>query len=330
MTNQQQENPYETLRRLAKAAGDALNADVVIYSGVLERPSADKLIIGCKSYGSHTNVLLILSTYGGDPDAAYRIARFLQARYERFTLFVNGYCKSAGTLIALGADELVMSEFGELGPLDTQVKDPNEVGERSSGLDVSAALAELQELSYDAFNANFRKLRDEFEFTAKTAVEVATAMSIGLFKEVYGQIEPMQLGQNARAVRIALDYGERLLGNRARANATTESARRLVISYNSHSFVIDGQEARTLFTRVRGPHAVEAAVADYMMFATRQPWHLGDEPFIFCYGKEVADVAGDAEASAGDAPRVSREDGGASQGTPEVSSNSRTEAGQPS
>jgi ClpP class serine protease len=40
---------------------------------------------------------------------------------------VSGYCKSAGTLIALGANELAFGEHGELGPLDVQIAKRDEV-----------------------------------------------------------------------------------------------------------------------------------------------------------------------------------------------------------
>ena len=33
------------------------------------------------------------------------------------------HCKSAGTLLALGADEIIMSNLSELGPLDIQLPD---------------------------------------------------------------------------------------------------------------------------------------------------------------------------------------------------------------
>ena len=46
-------------------------------------------------------ILLILVTEGGNPDAAFRIARTLQCMYEHFYCAISGFCKSAGTLIAL-------------------------------------------------------------------------------------------------------------------------------------------------------------------------------------------------------------------------------------
>lgn len=67
-------------------------------------------------------------------------------QYERFTLFVSGLCKSAGTLVAVGAHELIMSDYGELGPLDVQMPKQDAVWEMQSGLTVMSTLNTLTEL----------------------------------------------------------------------------------------------------------------------------------------------------------------------------------------
>jgi len=49
-------------------------------------------------------------------------------------LYVFGYCKSAGTLVAVAADQIVMSEFGQFGPLDVQLSDKNEIFGQTAAL----------------------------------------------------------------------------------------------------------------------------------------------------------------------------------------------------
>lgn len=72
-------------------------------------------------------MLFMLVTTGGDADAAYRLATTLQNHYETITCYVTGYCKSAGTLVAIGAHSLVMSDCGELGPVDVQLYKEDEI-----------------------------------------------------------------------------------------------------------------------------------------------------------------------------------------------------------
>jgi ClpP class serine protease len=64
---------------------------------------------------------LILHTPGGLVLASLQIARALSKRPGKVTVFVPHYAMSGGTLLALAADRIVMSEFAVLGPVDPQV-----------------------------------------------------------------------------------------------------------------------------------------------------------------------------------------------------------------
>lgn len=64
---------------------------------------------------------IILHTPGGLVIAAGQIARALKAYKGRVTVFVPHYAMSGGTLIALAADEIVMSDHAVLGPVDPQI-----------------------------------------------------------------------------------------------------------------------------------------------------------------------------------------------------------------
>jgi ClpP class serine protease len=64
---------------------------------------------------------LVLHTPGGVVLPSLQIARAIKARRGKVTVFVPHYAMSGGTLIALAADEIVMSEHAVLGPIDPQV-----------------------------------------------------------------------------------------------------------------------------------------------------------------------------------------------------------------
>jgi len=64
---------------------------------------------------------LVLHTPGGLVLAALQIARAIPKHKGKVTAFVPHYAMSGGTLIALAADEIVMSEYAVLGPLDPQL-----------------------------------------------------------------------------------------------------------------------------------------------------------------------------------------------------------------
>src|ERR1700722_12532736 len=64
---------------------------------------------------------LVLHTPGGLVLAATQIARAVLKREGKVTVFVPHYAMSGGTLIALAAKEIVMSEDAVLGPVDPQL-----------------------------------------------------------------------------------------------------------------------------------------------------------------------------------------------------------------
>lgn len=118
----------------ANTIAKQLDADVILINSPIARPLDDDVIELCRERNRRESVVLLLVTEGGDADAAFRIARCLQDNYKRFSLFVSGYCKSAGTLVALGATELIIADTGELGPLDVQMSKPDELAQTQSGL----------------------------------------------------------------------------------------------------------------------------------------------------------------------------------------------------
>jgi ClpP class serine protease len=64
---------------------------------------------------------LVLHTPGGLVLAALQIAKAVSEHKAKVTVFVPHYAMSGGTLIALAADEIVMSNHSVLGPIDPQL-----------------------------------------------------------------------------------------------------------------------------------------------------------------------------------------------------------------
>ena len=64
---------------------------------------------------------IILHTPGGLVLAALQIARAIHKHKGKVTAFVPHYAMSGGSLIAMAASEIVMSEYAVLGPVDPQL-----------------------------------------------------------------------------------------------------------------------------------------------------------------------------------------------------------------
>lgn len=201
---------------------------------------------------SADRALLIIGTPGGDPDAGFRIARALQHTYpkEGFDALVPRYCKSAGTLVLLGAKKLYMADRSELGPLDIQIKKGDELFGRNSGLDINQAVDFLKDEAVSTFSAYMYKLVRQ-GLSTKVATDIATKLVNGLFNPIAAQIEPLRLAEMQRATTVTYAYGNRLAdvgGNVAPGGLET-----LVGGYPSHGFVIDRREARAIFKVVESP-----------------------------------------------------------------------------
>lgn len=65
---------------------------------------------------------IVLHTPGGLVLAALQVARAIHKHQGKVTAFVPHYAMSGGTLIALAASEIVMSEYAVLGPVDPQLR----------------------------------------------------------------------------------------------------------------------------------------------------------------------------------------------------------------
>jgi hypothetical protein len=226
---------------------DTNDGDIYLFSAEVNDNTADVLIQLIRSHEDRRkNCILILTTNGGDPDAGYRIVRLIKRYYERLILYVYGSCKSTGTLIALGADEIVMGDFGEFGPLDIQLTRDDEMS-NTSGLSYLQSLTQLNEQIFRSFEVNFLNLKQKSSntITTRTAAEIGTKLAVGLISQISAQLDPVKLGEVHRAIKIADAYGKRLCTN------NEKNLSKLIVGYPSHSFVIDIDEAQTLFANVK-------------------------------------------------------------------------------
>ena len=265
------EKTQEIMRRIV----DTSNVDILLFNAPIERDRDRRMISRCHKHKCKPNLLMLLVTEGGNPDAAYRIARCLQDRYEKFTCFVSGYCKSAGTLLLLGANELVFSEHGEIGPLDIQLAKKDELWESESGLTVMTAMSSLHENAQEAFDHFFISVssRSGGRITVRTASEIAAKLTQALYSPISGQIDPIHMGEVYRSMAIAREYGKRLM--QKSKNFNNETLNELISNYPSHGFVIDKEEASEKFRNVRfcteDEGALVAELGDLAQIALDRP-----------------------------------------------------------
>ena len=67
------------------------------------------------------NVDLLIVSSGGDPMVAWRTISILREKVRDIAVLVPSMAYSAATFLAMGADEIIMHPFGNLGPIDPQI-----------------------------------------------------------------------------------------------------------------------------------------------------------------------------------------------------------------
>src|SRR5882724_12937042 len=82
---------------------------------------AEDVMRACEMTDAELPLDIVLHTPGGLVLAALQIARAIRSHRGKVTVFVPHYAMSGGTLIALAADEIVMSPHAVLGPVDPEL-----------------------------------------------------------------------------------------------------------------------------------------------------------------------------------------------------------------
>lgn len=89
----------------------------------LEINDAHRMLREIRKIPVDKNILLIIHSPGGQLLAGMQIAKMLKEWKGRVTVVVPYYAMSAGTLIALSADEIIASKTTAFGPIDPQIMD---------------------------------------------------------------------------------------------------------------------------------------------------------------------------------------------------------------
>jgi len=225
---------------------------------------------------------IVLCSLGGDLEAAYLVVRQLRKRFKELTGFVPFYAKSAATLVALGMDNLVLGEFGELGPLDTQL-DESQPGEKPSPKSALNRFKAIEQAHYKAlefFNIATSLILRQAGVNIPDAVNMAIPMTKAVSDPLLSQIDPHKLGESARALDVGNRYAMRVLKEYRgwEHERASEVVDQLVNGYPSHGFIIDREELGRLKLESREPNEQEAPIMEELFEALLESVMNGSLP----------------------------------------------------
>lgn len=208
----------------------------------------DSLNLVKEQVGSNSadHLFLTIQSYGGDPFATVGIMRFLHERFKKISAVIPHHAMSAGTLMALGTDEIFMTPEAMLGPLDLPIEHPSD-GSRISAGDLHKSVTEVAALSDAIAKNRFRVLREEFRLGKAEAAHVAFETATAFVQPIIQNIDPYHLQKSYREIRIGMKYAFDLLSSRMMSNNEQQAVKTaidLVDGFPAHEFGIFASDAR--------------------------------------------------------------------------------------
>ena len=108
----------DKLREIAQHCG----ADTLTIYGPISAPVGQQVRLALESIDERQDELLvIIDTAGGLAEVAERIVDTLRHHYKKIKFLVPDKAMSAGTILVMSGDAIIMDYFSRLGPVDPQV-----------------------------------------------------------------------------------------------------------------------------------------------------------------------------------------------------------------
>lgn len=178
--------------------------------------------------------LLIVSS-GGDPMVAWRTISILREKVSEIAVLIPQMAYSAATLLSLGADEIIMHPFGNLGPIDPQIT-VNRKGPDGKNDTIHFSAEDMDGLL--DFARDKARLSDQ--------QQMAEA-----FRLICSEAGALSIGFALRSSRLSQQLGVKLLQTRKKANKKDDRKAREIVErlnkqYFAHGYALGRSEAREI------------------------------------------------------------------------------------
>ena len=215
---------------LCYLTSDRPNADAAVQKDVMP------LFYEHLRHADHyERIEVLLFTQGGDTLAAFGLGRLLREFAPEISTLVPEKCHSAGTLFALGSNQIVMTRLATLSPID-----PSITGPLNPVVEIQPGQRQLVPVSVESV-AGFRDLLTKV-WDVKDETSLASA-----FKILAECVHPLALGDVARVREQIERLARKLLSNhREDAHSINSIVTTLTKGLGTHDYLISRTEAREL------------------------------------------------------------------------------------
>jgi len=205
-----------------------------------------------------TRIDMVILSGGGYPHPAYQMVNVIRSKCKKLKAIIPLYAKSAATLMALGADEIVMGPQSELGPLDMQMEHPLIENLNISAIEGYYPFLHLYEkISSDFFPLALRLATQIIATTGikrEDAVDIAINTTTNYITPIVSQINPTIVNMCYRALTTGESYAYSFLykymfkdkPEQERMMLSKTTAHALVWEFQNHGQVITRDDAKLL------------------------------------------------------------------------------------
>ncbi len=229
--------------------------------------------------GKQDKISLFLYTRGGDMITPIRLIKLMRSYADEIEMIIPYRAHSAGTLISIGADKIVMGRLGELSPVDPSTGHPfnpeNPLNQKQK-----------MEISVEDLNSYF--------LLAKEKAGVKDEQMVNVFEDLTAKIHPLSLGNAYRATRMAKQITEKLLLMHFDKNDDKEKIESIVKEITGdiciHGYPITRDEADSLGLNMAEPDAeLEKIMWElYENYAEKMELKKKFDPVAILGGQEMA------------------------------------------
>lgn len=240
---------YQSRSALVTSIEEELGCRVLAYvtgdrPGLQTQISAEQLVQFPRhltAIGDVDTLALLLYTHGGETHAAWPIVNFLREHCKTLVVLVPFWAHSCGTLIALGADRIIMSRYGTLSPIDPTVAN------QFNPPDPANPQARIP-ISVEDVMA-YVELADKQGGDDPTQRQAA-------FARLAQEVHPLALGNVQRSINQIKQLAQKMIALHSPDKSdedTAEVVRRLTSALHSHFHLVSRNEAREIGLPVEDP-----------------------------------------------------------------------------
>ncbi len=205
-----------------------------------------------------TRIDMIILSGGGYPHPAYQMVNVIRSKCKKLKAIIPLYAKSAATLMALGADEIIMGPQSELGPLDMQMEHPLIENLHISALEGYYPFLQIyNKISTDFFPLALQLAAEIIKTTGikrEDAVDISINTVTNYITPVVSQINPTIVNMCYRALTTGESYAYSFLyrymfkdkPERERTILAEKTSHTLVWGFQNHGQVITREDAKLL------------------------------------------------------------------------------------